>query len=139
MESSMPMWLCKRESRKRERRKHEKSGREHTGRVSVIEGRRLGGAMIFRDRQRGMPIGLAGDALGAAEEFEVPGSFEAVSGYRGGGPHGLEPGEWTDDTSMALALADSIAEEGWDRGLAGPLADKRDQQWGVAAHDAGTS
>jgi ADP-ribosylglycohydrolase len=34
--------------------------------------------------------------------------------YRGGGPHGLTPGEWTDDTSMALALADSIAERGWD-------------------------
>ena len=31
-----------------------------------------------------------------------------------GGPHGLEPGEWTDDTSMALALADSIATSGWD-------------------------
>jgi ADP-ribosyl-[dinitrogen reductase] hydrolase len=71
--------------------------------------------MIRRDRQRGMLLGLAiGDALGAAVEFEVPGSFEPVIGYRGGGPHGLEPGEWTDDTSMALALADSIAEEGWD-------------------------
>jgi ADP-ribosylglycohydrolase len=62
-----------------------------------------------------MLIGLAvGDALGAAVEFEVPGSFEPVTGYREGGPHGLEPGEWTDDTSMALALADSIAEAGWD-------------------------
>jgi ADP-ribosylglycohydrolase len=62
-----------------------------------------------------MLLGLAiGDALGAAVEFEVPGSFEPVVGYRGGGPHGLEPGEWTDDTSMALALADSIAEQGWD-------------------------
>jgi ADP-ribosyl-[dinitrogen reductase] hydrolase len=71
--------------------------------------------MIERDRQRGMLLGLAiGDALGAAVEFAVPGSFEPVLGYRGGGPHGLEPGEWTDDTSMALALADSIAEVGWD-------------------------
>jgi ADP-ribosylglycohydrolase len=62
-----------------------------------------------------MLLGLAiGDALGAAVEFEVPGSFAPVTGYRGGGPHGLEPGEWTDDTSMALALADSIAEVGWD-------------------------
>lgn len=71
--------------------------------------------MINRDRQRGMLLGLAiGDALGAAVEFEPPGTFEPVTGYRGGGPHGLEPGEWTDDTSMALALADSIAEVGWD-------------------------
>jgi ADP-ribosyl-[dinitrogen reductase] hydrolase len=37
-----------------------------------------------------------------------------VTGYRDGGPHGLAPGEWTDDTSMALALADSIASVGWD-------------------------
>lgn len=71
--------------------------------------------MIDRDRQRGMLLGLAvGDALGAAVEFMSPGTFEPVVGYRAGGPHGLEPGEWTDDTSMALALADSIAEVGWD-------------------------
>jgi len=67
------------------------------------------------DRQRGALLGLAiGDALGAAVEFESPGNFFEVTGYRGGGPHGLAPGEWTDDTSMALALADSIASVGWD-------------------------
>ncbi len=67
------------------------------------------------DRRRGALIGLAvGDALGAAIEFRSPGSFKPVTGYRGGGPHGLEPGQWTDDTSMALALADSIAAAGWD-------------------------
>jgi len=68
-----------------------------------------------RDRQRGALLGLAvGDALGAAVEFRSPGSFPEVTGFRGGGPHGLNPGEWTDDTSMALALADSIAQVGWD-------------------------
>ncbi len=36
-----------------------------------------------------------------------------MTDYRNGGPHGLNAGEWTDDTSMALALADSIAV-GWD-------------------------
>jgi len=67
------------------------------------------------NRQRGCLFGLAvGDALGAAVEFSAPGSFEPVTGFRGGGPHGLEPGEWTDDTSLALALADSIAQVGWD-------------------------
>ncbi len=66
------------------------------------------------DRRRGALIGLAGgDALGAAVEFKSPGSFAPVTGYRSGGPHRLEAGEWTDDTSMALALADSIAV-GWD-------------------------
>ena len=30
-----------------------------------------------------------------------------VTDFRAGGPHGLAAGEWTDDTSMALALADA--------------------------------
>ncbi len=67
------------------------------------------------DRKRGTLIGLAvGDALGAAIEFRPPGTFEPVTGYRDGGPHHLKAGEWTDDTSMALALAASIGDDGWD-------------------------
>lgn len=67
------------------------------------------------DRKRGCFYGLAiGDALGAAVEFRHPGEFAPVTGYRGFGPHGLDAGQWTDDTSMALALADSIAEKGWN-------------------------
>lgn len=67
------------------------------------------------DRQRGTLLGLAvGDALGAAVEFKPPGTFEPVTDYRGAGPHRLKPGEWTDDTSLALALADSITGVGWD-------------------------
>ena len=66
------------------------------------------------DRCRGALVGLAvGDALGAAVEFRSPGSFAPVTCYRSGGPHGLKAGEWTDDTSMALALADSIGAAGW--------------------------
>lgn len=69
----------------------------------------------MNDRLRGALIGLAvGDALGAAVEFQPPGTFQPVTDYRDGGPHGLAPGEWTDDTSMALALADSLASVGWD-------------------------
>lgn len=69
----------------------------------------------MNDRRRGALLGLAvGDALGAAVEFASPGSFEPVTGYRGGGPHGLGAGQWTDDTSMALALADSIGSGRWD-------------------------
>jgi len=71
--------------------------------------------MLSTDRQRGTLIGLAiGDALGAAIEFKRPGTFAEVTGYRGVGPHRLAAGAWTDDTSMALALADSIARMGWD-------------------------
>jgi len=71
--------------------------------------------MNRNDRCRGALIGLGvGDALGAAVEFAAPNSFEPVTGYRGGGPHGLNPGEFTDDTSLALALSDSIAKVGWN-------------------------
>ena len=67
------------------------------------------------NRCRGTLIGLAvGDSLGAAVEFRSPGSFAPVTCYRSGGPHGLNAGEWTDDTSMALALADSIGTAGWN-------------------------
>jgi ADP-ribosylglycohydrolase len=69
-------------------------------------------AAFVNNRRRGALIGLAvGDALGATVEFKSPGSFLPVTGYRSGGPHRLETGEWTDDTSMALALADSIARQ----------------------------
>ena len=62
-------------------------------------------------RYRGSLLGLAiGDALGAPLEGLPPGSFEPVSGMTGGGSHGLEPGHWTDDTSMALCLAESLLE-----------------------------
>jgi ADP-ribosylglycohydrolase len=49
-------------------------------------------------RYRGAILGLAvGDALGTALEFKAPGSFKPITGLIGGGPFGLEPGQWTDD------------------------------------------
>jgi ADP-ribosyl-[dinitrogen reductase] hydrolase len=45
-------------------------------------------------------------------EFKPPGSFKPISGMAGGGPFRLKPGEWTDDTSMALCLATSLVETG---------------------------
>ena len=53
-----------------------------------------------------------GDALGAALEFKRPGTFEPISDMVGGGPWRLQPGQWTDDTSMALCLAESLIERG---------------------------
>src|SRR5262249_48419092 len=43
-------------------------------------------------------------------EFRHPGSFAAIEDMVGGGPFQLEPGQWTDDTSMALCLAESLIE-----------------------------
>ena len=55
----------------------------------------------LNDRRRGAFLGLAiGDALGAAVEFQSPGEFEPVTGYRDGGPHRLAPGEWTDASEI---------------------------------------
>ena len=62
-----------------------------------------------RERAIGSLLGLAvGDALGTTLEFSARDSRERVTDLVGGGPFGLEPGQWTDDTSMALALADSL-------------------------------
>ena len=68
------------------------------------------------DRFRGCLMGLAaGDALGTTLEFRRPGSFEPIDDMVGGGPFGLDPGMWTDDTSMALCLAESLIErQGFD-------------------------
>ena len=60
-------------------------------------------------RYQGSLMGLAaGDAVGTTVEFMRPGSFPPVTDLVGGGPFRLKPGEWTDDTSMALCLADSL-------------------------------
>jgi ADP-ribosylglycohydrolase len=62
-------------------------------------------------RARGALLGLAcGDALGTTLEFRPPGSFRPITDLVGGGPFGLRAGEWTDDTSMALCLAESLIE-----------------------------
>ena len=57
-------------------------------------------------------LGLAAaDAVGTTLEFKPPGSFAPISDMVGGGPFRLEPGQWTDDTSMALCLAASLVEK----------------------------
>lgn len=68
------------------------------------------------DRYRGCLLGLAcGDAVGTTVEFSPPGTFRPVTDMVGGGPFGLEPGQWTDDTSLALCLAESLLErDGFD-------------------------
>ena len=68
------------------------------------------------NRARGSLIGLAvGDALGVPLEFKSPETFEPVKDMIGGGSFSLKPGEWTDDTSMALCLAESLIEkQGFD-------------------------
>ena len=67
----------------------------------------------LRDRALGAFLGLAvGDALGTTLEFSERDEFPHHTEMTGGGPFRLAPGQWTDDTSMALALADSLVSRG---------------------------
>jgi len=67
----------------------------------------------LQERYRGALLGLAvGDALGTPVEFEEPGTFQPITEMIGGGYFELDPGQWTDDTSMALCLAESLIETG---------------------------
>jgi ADP-ribosyl-[dinitrogen reductase] hydrolase len=62
---------------------------------------------------RGTLLGLAvGDAVGTTLEFRTRGSFEPITDMLGGGFFDLKPGQWTDDTAMALCLAESLIERG---------------------------
>ena len=66
-----------------------------------------------RDRSIGALMGLAiGDALGAPIQFMRRDTYEHVFGYTAGGTYQLDPGYWTDDTSMALCLAETLIEKG---------------------------
>ena len=74
-----------------------------TNRVNFEEG--------FLNRAKGCLLGLAvGDALGATLEFSIRDSLPLHTEMTGGGPFGLKPGEWTDDTAMAIALGESLRE-----------------------------
>lgn len=67
----------------------------------------------IRDRAIGALVGLAaGDAIGTTLEFKPRDSYPIVTDMLGGGPFRLKPGQWTDDTAMALALADSLVSCG---------------------------
>jgi len=69
-----------------------------------------------RQRYRGALLGLAvGDAVGTTLEFESWPVRHPISDMIGGGPFNLAAGQWTDDTSMALCLAESlILQRGFD-------------------------
>lgn len=64
---------------------------------------------------KGALLGLAvGDAVGTTVEFKSSDTFFPVTDMTGGGPFNLEAGQWTDDTSLALCLAMSLIENGYD-------------------------
>jgi len=62
-----------------------------------------------RDRAAGCLMGLAvGDALGTTREFSTRDAGPPLTDLVGGGPFHLPAGTWTDDSSIALALGDTL-------------------------------
>jgi ADP-ribosyl-[dinitrogen reductase] hydrolase len=59
---------------------------------------------------------IVGDALGVPVEFTSRSSLRElpVTGMRGFGTHNQPAGTWSDDSSLMLCLAESLAEEGVD-------------------------
>jgi ADP-ribosyl-[dinitrogen reductase] hydrolase len=76
----------------------------------------LAAARGLRERFVGALLGLAvGDAVAAATQYKRPGRFDPIGDMLGGGPFDLPRGAWSDDTAMALCLAESLLErEGFD-------------------------
>jgi ADP-ribosylglycohydrolase len=104
--------------------------------------------ILLMDRQsryRGALLGLAaGDALGTTVEFCPPDSFVPLTTIVGGGPFRMKPGEWTDDTTMALCMAESlIACKGFDpmHQMETYIRWYRDGHWSCKGHcfDIGTT
>jgi ADP-ribosyl-[dinitrogen reductase] hydrolase len=99
---------------------------------------------LDHDRAIGALVGSAvGDALGAPFEFGPPGQFSArfstsrgaVNEMIGGGGCGWAPGEFTDDTQMAIVLGESLAEHGE---LNGADVFARFRAWATTAKDVGS-
>lgn len=67
--------------------------------------------MNTKDRFMGAMFGMAaGDALGTTVEFQARGTFQPLTTIVGGGVFGLKAGDWTDDTSMGLCIAESLGK-----------------------------
>jgi ADP-ribosyl-[dinitrogen reductase] hydrolase len=80
--------------------------RKNRGKVIDMTGK----SAVLSDRVAGVLVGMAcGDALGAGYEFGGPLADDYVVEMAGGGAMGWRPGEWTDDTSMAIAVARAAA------------------------------
>jgi ADP-ribosylglycohydrolase len=91
------------------------------------------------DRAGGVLLGTAaGDALGAPYEFEPARGPEKDVAMVGGGGLGWAPGEWTDDTSMAIAIAE-VAATGRDLRDEAAQDDivRRWHEWSRTARDVG--
>jgi ADP-ribosyl-[dinitrogen reductase] hydrolase len=97
---------------------------------------------LQNDRAAGVLVALAaGDALGAGYEFGAPLPDGADVTMKGGGPFGFAPAEWTDDTSMAVPIAQALLESAADGDASSPAAltmvVRAWSSWATEAKDVG--
>lgn len=79
------------------------------------------GRTTMADRAAGVLLAAAaGDALGVPYEFATPPAPGVLAEMTGGGLGDFAPGEWSDDTSMAVAIAE-VAATGADLTTPGAL------------------
>jgi ADP-ribosylglycohydrolase len=70
----------------------------------------VAGGAALADRVAGVLLGQAcGDALGVPYEFGTPPGADELAQMSGGGLGNFAPGEWSDDTAMAVAVAEGLA------------------------------
>ncbi len=102
----------------------------------LLEPATLAAARGLRARYLGALVGLAtGDAVGAATQYRRPGRFTPVGDMLGGGPFDLPRGAWSDDTAMALCLAESLLER---QGFDGRDQVQRYRRWQQQGHLSAT-
>jgi ADP-ribosyl-[dinitrogen reductase] hydrolase len=67
---------------------------------------------VFDNKVFGSIMGLAiGDALGAPVEFKKRGEYSSIEIYQSGGEFNLPAGFWTDDTTLALCILESLIQK----------------------------
>jgi len=77
----------------------------------------MGGFNLKQDAIIGGIMGVViGDALGLPVQFMTKTEIEKspITGMTGGGAFGLEPGAWSDDSSLTLCLVESLSEVGYN-------------------------
>ncbi|WP_104054957.1 MULTISPECIES: ADP-ribosylglycohydrolase family protein [unclassified Arthrobacter] len=93
---------------------------------------------LQNDRAAGVLVALAaGDALGAGYEFGAPLPDGADVTMKGGGPFGFDPAEWTDDTSMAIPIAEALLDAGPAPAALDAVA-RAWSAWAAGAKDVGS-
>lgn len=109
------------------------------GRFALTDSSSLGLTSNQSERAAGVLLATAaGDALGAGYEFGPPLPADQTVVMAGGGTFGWQPGEWTDDTAMAIAIAE-VTADGADlrTAVAQDRIAARWVSWATAAKDVG--